>query len=121
MSSTIEQKALAACRELVAAQGVVKAISKRIGDHLSACEGTNMDEAAIERGDPRTHLAQAYEPETVENDSYPGTHKEWNNLYLLDDCPHCLAAHHAIQERKLAKKRLGAARRVVSLIGRAAP
>lgn len=34
-------------------------------------------------------------------------------------CPHCLAAHNAIQERKVARRRLGAARRAVTMIGRA--
>lgn len=112
-----EQRAVAACRALVAARAEVDRISRLIGEHLNACP---MMKDPIEFGPkgPITHLSMAYAAEEVENDNYPGMHKEWNSQHLLDDCTHCMAAHVAIQERKQAKKRLGAARRAVTMIGR---
>lgn len=117
-----EQRALAACRELAAATGEVKRISKVIGDNLSACPMMKDPIEFNERG-PATHLSQAYASENVENDSGYGMHKEWmepsDALEIISACPHCLAAHNAIQERKVARRRLGAARRAVTMIGRA--
>lgn len=119
-----EQRALAACRELVAANAEVKRLSKLIGDGLGNCP---MALAAVEYGPkgPATHLSNAYAAEDVENDSWGGTHKEWASraevLEILSECPHCMASHEAIQERKVARQRLGRARRAVSMIGRAAP
>lgn len=117
-----EQCALAACRELVAAAGEVKRISKVIGDSLSACPMMKDPVEFNDRG-PATHLSQAYASENVENDSGHGMHKEWmepsDALKIISACPHCLAAHKAIQERKVARRRLGAARRAVTMIGRA--
>lgn len=113
-----EARALAACRELLAARKEVERISHLIGDNLNACP---LMKDPIEYGPkgPVTHLAMAYASEDIENDhGHGGTHKEWNNQHLLDDCPHCLAAHNAIQERKLARRRLGAARRAITLIGK---
>jgi hypothetical protein len=117
-----EQRAVSACRELVAAKAEVKRLSRLIGEGLNACP---MMKDPIEYGPkgPITHLSMAYAAEEVENDDDwgPSTHKEWNNQHLLSDCPHCMAAHLAIQERKVARKRLGMARRAVTMIGRAAP
>lgn len=115
-----EQRALGACRELVAAKADVNRLSRLIGEALNACPMMN---APIEYGPkgPITHLSMAYAAEEVENDhGYGGTHREWNSQHLLDDCTHCMAAHVAIQERKIARRRLGKARRVVTMIGRAA-
>lgn len=114
-----ELRALAACRELVAANSEVKRLSRQIGESLSECQ---MAKDATEYGPkgPITHLSLAYASESVENDNgWGGTHKEWNSQHLLDDCQHCMAAHVAIQERKVARKRLGVARRAVTMIGRA--
>ncbi|WP_180979412.1 hypothetical protein [Janthinobacterium sp. AD80] len=65
-------------------------------------------------------LEPAYVPTTV-NRSLACAKKGlqlWNSQHLLDDCPYCLAAHNAIQQRKVARKRLGAARRAVTMIGK---
>lgn len=113
-----EQRALAACRELVAATAEVKRLSRLIGEGLSACPMAHDDGECGPKG-PITHLALAYASEMVENDhGHGGMHKEWNSQHLLDGCTHCLAAHNAIQKRKVARKRLGAARRVVTMIGK---
>jgi hypothetical protein len=121
--SAPEQRALVACRELVAATAEVKRLSRLIGEGLSTCP---MAIAAVEYGPkgPATHLSNAYAAEEVENDNWGGTHKEWASraevLEILSECPHCMAAHEAIQARKVARQRLGKARRAVSMIGRSA-
>lgn len=113
-----EQRALPACQDLVAATAEVKRLSRLIGESLSACPMARDDAECGPKG-PITHLSLAYASETVDTDhGYGGTHKEWNSQHLLDHCPHCLAAHNAIQERKVARKCLGAARRAVTMIGK---
>lgn len=118
-ATTPEQRALAACRELVAANAEVSRLSRIIGENIGACPlMTN----PIEYGPkgPVTHLSMAYAAEEVEDGSgWGGTHKEWNSQHLLDDCSHCMAAHLAVQERKHARQRLGKAKRAVTMIGRA--
>jgi Zn finger protein HypA/HybF involved in hydrogenase expression len=127
MKPSIEARALAACREQSSANAEVRRLSKAISRALSACfevwaKGTvsSYDEFAYR---PYTsHLEQAYAHEEVENDHWSGTHKEWlsesDKLEILGECQHCMAAHNAIQERKVARRRLGAARRAVTMIGR---
>lgn len=112
-----EARAVAACRELFSAKAEVDRISCVIGESLNACP-LMKDPIDFGPKGPITHLTMAYAAEDVENDNWPGTHKEWNSQHLLDDCPHCMAAHRAIQERKIARRRLGIARRAVTMIGR---
>lgn len=118
-----EQRALAACRELVGASAEVRRLSKLIGESLCACPMMNEPEYGPKG--PVTHLSAAYAAEEVENDHSYGTHKEWLGsaevLETLGECPHCMAAHEAIQLRKVARQRLGRAKRAVTMIGRAAP
>jgi hypothetical protein len=120
---TKEQKALAACVELVAAAKEVKRLKSLIGDSLSACHAAF--DALMLDGHPlvwESHLGSAYAFETFD----PTQYTEGKRVYLdnaeqqaiLSACPHCLAAHNAIQERKQARKRLGNARRQITLIGR---
>ncbi|SDF80570.1 MULTISPECIES: hypothetical protein [unclassified Duganella] len=119
-----EQRALAACRELVAAGAEVKRLSKLIGEGIGNCP-LLLDPAEYGPKGPATHLSKAYAAEEIDNDHSYGTHKEWLSraevLEILSECPHCMAAHLAIQERKVARQRLGRARRAVSMIGRAVP
>lgn len=117
-ASAIEQRALAACRELVAATAEVSRLSRVIGENLGACP---LITDPIEYGPkgPVTHLSMAYAAEEIEDDSeWGGTHKEWNSQHLLNDCPHCMAAHLAVQERKQARQRLGKAKRAVTILGK---
>jgi hypothetical protein len=69
----------------------------------------------------------AYEIRYVPSDSYDGDEKIFIHhpdlgvdAYLAEVCPHCLAAHHLVQERKAAKKLFGIAKRRISALGRAA-
>lgn len=123
--TTLEQKALAACRASAVAAKEIARLKQVIGDSLSACN----DEFArkFPDGHPlawKSHLADAYEPHDVMESEYG----EDERIYLDDEeqqailaqCPHCLAAHNAIQARKLARKQLGAARRAITMIGRVA-
>lgn len=121
--SAPEQHAQAACRELVAANAEVKRLSKLIGESVGNCP-LLLEPAEYGPKGPATHLSKAYAAEEVENDHYSGIHKEWlalaEVLEILSECPHCLAAHEAIQLRKVARLRLGRARRAVTMIGKAA-
>lgn len=121
--SAPEQRALAACRELLVANAEVKRLSKLIGEGIGNCP-LLLHPAEYGPKGPATHLSKAYAAEEVENDNWGGTHKEWASraevLEILSECPHCMAAHEAIQLRKAARQRLGKARRAVSMIGRAA-
>jgi len=123
---TSETRALAACRELVSATGEVKRLTRIIGDGVRACL------AEFAKADPGNftaqhapHLAAAYahiviEEATQYDSGEVGYLPLSDQLEILAECPFCLSAHNAIQERKVARKRLGAARRAVTMIGRAA-
>ena len=121
-----ELRALAACREVVAAKADVARTSRLIGEALSACHEAWLKERSgsisFDYNSYESHLARAYAAEEVESDYDYGTHKEWlseaDKLEIFAECPHCMAAHNAVQQRKLARKRLGLARRAVTLIGR---
>lgn len=119
-----EARALAACRELAAAAGEVKRLKQVIGDGLQACFAAWAEAHPGEiTGRPHeTHLATAYAFEVEEETQYTSGRRVYlesvEQAELLAACPHCLAAHNAIQERKAARRRLGAARRAVTMIGR---
>jgi hypothetical protein len=110
MSATLEAKALAACREQFAAMANVERLRTVIADSLRACD------------DSASHLAEAYASEEVENDD--NNYRTWltdaDKQAILSECPHCMATHNAIQERKQARKRLGNARRAITNIGKSA-
>lgn len=125
MKTTIEQKALAACRASAAAAKEIARIKQVIGDSLSACH----DEFAKQFPDDhpiawKPHLADAYEPHDVEETQYSEGERVYlddeEQLEILAKCPHCMVAHNAIQARKAARKQLGAARRAITMIGRVA-
>ena len=68
------------------------------------------------------HLKDAYAMTHDEDDDgdpvvYHENHDGDAGAYLSTVCPHCRAAHDAIQERKLAKKQYGIAKRRISLMG----
>lgn len=120
---TAESRALDACRALVATRAEVERLSSAIGDSLSACHLDWMREQEKKGdmwGNYESHLKAAYEPEyNDEDDAY--YRDEAAIQTMLGTCPHCLSAHNTIQERKVAKRRLAAARRAITMIGRIAP
>jgi hypothetical protein len=124
---TPEQKALRYCTDYARLSGEIKRLTRAIGDHLSGCPGVNghlqlpdlfdQSEADLYQAD-ETHLKRAYAVETDDDGRYFLTHGE--QLEVLSACSHCLAAHRSIQARKAARKSLGAAKRAITMIGRAA-
>lgn len=125
-----ESRALAACRALVATRSEVERLGHLIGDSLSTCQEAWFREQEktkepwhIDFNAYQSHLKAAYEPTITECTSQ---YEDGDVVYrdhaaivaMLAVCPHCLAAHNAIQERKAARRRLGAARRAITMIGR---
>lgn len=113
MKQTNEQKALAACRDYVHWQAEIKRLSGAIGGHLYKCHKNRPSDEAVSE----THLAEAYRPDI---DEYRTTYLRPDEVFefLREVCPHCLAAHGLIQERKKAKQKFGAAKRWVARIGK---
>lgn len=116
------EKALTACGAIVAAKDEVKRLTKSIGDHLSACLLVNSPLIGQDGVAWETHLAKAYWYWVDEETQYTEGRRVYfdddEQIEILADCPHCMAAHIAIQDRKKAKLRLANARRSVTLIGR---
>jgi hypothetical protein len=118
-------KALAACREYSKIQDRIKELTRFIGSEHAQCNLVTLKFDGI--GDPpewKSHLMRAYEPEVVENDWGHGTHKDWlapdDVVEAIKDCPHCLAAHEAIQARKGERRKLGIVKRRITLLGKTA-
>ena len=104
----IEEKALAACIEYVAASREIKRLKGVLQSSLAACE------------DHGSHLSAAYAKSEDEDDwgdmeiAYLGPAEQ---MEVLEACPHCLAAHNAVQDRKKARQRFGSAKRAITRIG----
>ena len=121
------EKALAACIAHAKAKDEIARLSTEIGEHLCRCPGVNgetdADAPSIPFKDHQTHLARSYEPRLDDGYFEPVrsflSNKEIVAL-LTEECSHCLAAHNAIQTRKQARQKLGAARRWITRIGREA-
>lgn len=120
-----------ACIEYAKRSADVRALSKKIGDALGDCSNSQL--AAFNKDHPGSwmipvfaeHLKMAYAMDR-EHDGAGGYEPYFVNHdddvigYLTETCPHCLAAHLAIQERKAARKRLGIAKQRIGILGRAA-
>jgi len=125
-------KALQYCVEYARLSAEIKRLTKAIGEALDQCPGENGKRHSTELEDGRivyggdedpTHLKAAYTPETV-GDYYSGPEQEWLSdeqirEHLAGVCPSCLAAHDAIQRRKVARKSFGALKRSITATGRA--
>jgi hypothetical protein len=129
---TPEQKALRACADYARLNAEIRRLTSELAESLSTCPGMHGSllaphhpyDAQTERKREAdcTHLKAAYAPE-VEGDGC----SQWT-VYMeadeireyLAECPHCLAAHDAIQARKVARRRLGATKRFIGKLGRAA-
>ena len=106
--------------QLAQARALVGALSRRIGDALGACHSQQTNQAFSD--DFVDHLKNAYSMTRDEDQwgqpvTYFENHDGDAGAYLSTVCPHCRAAHDAIQERKLAKKQYGIAKRRISLMG----
>ena len=127
-----EDKALMACRNYAHLSSVIRKLTREIAEHLAGCSGVNgnlqipplgaSNEDWTKHRSDQTHLKAAYTPETVNYGGYPETTylHEWEIEEELAKCPHCLAAHKAIQGRKTAKRSLAAMKRFIGKIGKEA-
>jgi hypothetical protein len=123
----MSDKALKACADYARLSVEIKRLTKSLGDSLSACPGVNghlqfpsigFSQEEVDRYNAdETHLKRAYASDTDEDGTSWLSHSE--KMEVLSACPHCMAAHEAIQARKAARKSLGAVKRAISLIGRA--
>lgn len=103
----------------------IKALTKAIGDSLELCHGFDgkrleMDDHGCyvqqrdtdnKNRDKSTHLWTWYQPEVAESGYYMDPDLVWQEITADDhgaECPHCYAAHKAIQSRKEHRKKLGA-------------
>lgn len=131
MKLTIEERALAACRELVACRTEVERLSTIIGENLSACHSAWMavqeknshpswsyDPNGYEAHLKAAYTAEVYEPESQYESGDIVYKSEQEIVDLLSVCPYCLVAHHTIQERKAARRKLSSARRAITVIGK---
>lgn len=119
-----------AVREYGRAQREIKRLSSALCDARAACYNAQEAEHQKLHGKQTfdelypelvfvDHLKTAYE--FLRDDDGVGYHvtEEEPGAYLARTCPHCLAAHNLIQERKEAKQRFGVAKRRISFLGRA--
>lgn len=122
---------------------LIKELTKRIGESLNECEGVNGDRIVFidvpvfdgfritgtekvrdingdldeKQRDRKTHLYQWYKPDYTDDGYFYGAPLIYMDIgdEQKDECPHCYAAHMAIQERKAARKELGSVKRAMSL------
>lgn len=118
-------KALKACADYARLNAEIRRLSKVIGDCIDKCPGVFYREIRNAKGDltatntTATHLTAAFACDIDDDgDRYFLTLEE--QLEALAGCPHCLAAHEAIQQRKTARKSLGATKRWITKIGKEA-
>lgn len=116
-----------ACIEYSKASSEVKRLGRVIGEALSACYSAQLE--AWQKDHPDSwmapphveHLKLAYEMDQERIDfgyeKYFVHHEDDVEGYLQEQCPHCYAAHLAIQERKKARQLFGIAKRRVSFMG----
>ena len=101
--------------QLAQTRAAVETLSHQIGEALGGCEAQQLRETSQNTA---AHLKDAYAIlRDDDGDAYYVNHDGDAGAYLSTVCPHCRDAHDAIQERKLAKKQYGIAKRRVSLMG----
>jgi hypothetical protein len=120
--STEADKAIAACVAYAKAQADVRRLTNAIGEALDACRLIHAAKHPDEWTAPEweSHLSQAYAPDHESDYGPDYMEPDEQEAFLAEKCPHCLAAHQAIQQRKVARKAFGAAKRFVGGIGRRA-
>ncbi len=122
-------KALTLVRDYARLQDIIQGARKRIGDALEGCPGINgfrKEEEPLDLGDDgppssapteramndAVHLSQWY---SADEDEYG--RREYPDPSEAE-CPHCWAAHQVVQERKRARKALGAVKGSMRKLGR---
>ena len=104
----------------------IKDCKRRIGESLELCNGISgkrneLDERGLVRHretdsknrEIDVHLTQWYTPDRQGDYGEEAVYEELGE-WSGEECPHCYAAHLAIQERKQARKSLGAVKAAMS-------
>lgn len=119
--------ALALLQEYARLQDLIAGTRKRIGDNLELCPGVaghrHEEEPCELFGEAftvptersmadTTHLAEWYRSDTDEHGR-----TVWGDPDA-DECPHCFSAHEVVQERKRAKRALGAVKGRMRKLGK---
>ena len=126
---TKAEKALAACKEYDRLMTEIRKNTKTIGDGVDECD------RYIDATDPSgikdvryipdgkdTHLSEVFAGYD-EDGMFEPIHFHYSRpeaLEIIGDCKGCRKAYEAVQERKANKKKLGAIKRTIRAIGRAA-
>jgi len=111
----------------------IKALRVQIADNLDKCPGVKGDRLAVDENGWQTympevdsknrekgvHLWHWYQPEICDSGYYCETHTVWTDVGVqeAEECPHCYAAHLAIQRRKEARKELGGVKGAMTRYG----
>lgn len=119
------QKAIELVTRYAALTKGIKDAKREIGQSLDQCNGVSGVRRAFEpfrhietdskNREVDLHLVQWYTPFTDDDAGYP--QKAWHHVNADEhgqECPHCYAAHLAVQKRKELKKQLGSVRRSMS-------
>lgn len=105
---------------LYQAKAEVDGLTKQIGLHIGDCvdaQAAKMDQ--FNQGKfVEPHLKEAYRFERDGFERYLANDSP--EFYLEENCQHCLKAHHLIQERKIARQKLGRAKGWVTKLGKQA-
>lgn len=104
----------------------IKDCKRRIGEHLELCNGisgkrnemvngmfVNHRETDSKNRELDLHLTQWYTPDWQGDYGEQPVYEEigeWSG----EECPHCYAAHLAIQERKAARRALGVVKATIA-------
>lgn len=118
------EKALTLVRRYANANRRIKALSKAISDNLDRCAGIDGKRLELEDGcfvhqrdtdskgrDKSTHLWAWYQPDVADSGYLGDPDLVWPEISADEhgaECPHCYAAHLAIQQRKAARREFGA-------------
>lgn len=113
------EKALELVKRYATLTKAIKDARREIGENLSNCKGVSGNrlvadpfrhvELDAKNREIDLHLVQWYTPERGEYGR-----EEWLDIDVVDqgeECPHCYAAHLAVQSRKELKKLLGSVKR----------
>lgn len=119
-------KELMVCADYARLNAEIKRLTKLIADLLRRCKGVRgtcgIGADGMQYGHPNdvTHLKHAFTPDIDDSGNAVFMTDEEVREYLYEQCDCCLKAYGAVIERKAAKKQLGAVKRSISAMGRAA-
>ena len=118
------EKALHACKEYDRLMTEIAMNKKTIGDGLSYCTRMVIKPGYFDPALPngvKSHVQEVFSG-FIGGDWEPELHyySESKALEIVSECAGCLRAYKAVQERKANRKKLGAVKRAIRMIGRAA-